>query len=109
MFGKKHPALAEMDISGCTQLLAGSREFLRMWAEPNGPATCLIDTQPVGADPFAFGIALADCVRHAAKAYSHATAIAEAEAEKRIWAGLDAERASPTDTVSDLSNKGTPN
>jgi hypothetical protein len=106
MFGKKRSELAELDISHCTQLLSGSREFLRMWTEPNGPATCLIDTQPVGADPFAFGIALADCVRHAAKAYTHATGILESEAEEQIWAGLDAERASPTDSVTDLSDKG---
>ena len=109
MFGKKPNGLAEMDLAGCESLLDGSREFLRMWAEPNGPVTCLIDTQPIGADPFALGIALVDCVRHGAKAYAHATGITEAEAEVRIWEGLDAERASPTDVATDLSNKGTLN
>jgi hypothetical protein len=109
MFGRKESALAELDVSGCGELLKGSREFLRMWASDSGPVTCLINPQPIGADPFALGIALTDCVRHGAKAYTHATGIAESEAEARIWAGLDAERASPTEAPSDLSSKGSLN
>ena len=109
MFGRKERALAELDVSNCEELLKSSREFLRMWASDSGPVTCLIDPQPIGADPFALGIALTDCVRQGAKAYAHATGIAESEAEARIWAGLDAERASPTDVPSDHSNKGSLN
>jgi hypothetical protein len=80
-----------------------------MWLQTNGPVTCLIDTQPLGPDPFVLGIALADCVRHGAKAYAHATGIPEPEAESRIWAGLDAERTTPTDIPTDLTKKGTLN
>jgi len=106
MLGKKRSAVAELDIADCTELLARSREFLRMWAQADGPVTCLIDPQPVGSDPFAFGIALADCVRHGAKAFAAAVGIPEREAETRIWAGLDAERRMPTDRPTDLSDKG---
>jgi hypothetical protein len=104
MFGKKQ-RLAEIDLDDLTDHLAGSREFLRMWALPNGPVTCLIDPQSIGADPFTLGIALTDCVRHGAKAYAQATGISETEALARIWAGLDAERASPTDLPTSPSDK----
>jgi hypothetical protein len=77
-----------------------------MWVDAEGPVTCLINPQPIGSDAFVFGIALADCVRHGAKAFSKATGILESEAEARIWAGLDAERSSPTDQPIDLSDKG---
>lgn len=105
MFGKKQP-LAELELSGTGDLLRGGQEFLRMWTTPGGPVICLIDPRPIGTDPFAFGIALTDCVRHGAKAYAHATGISETDALARIWAGIDAERASPTDTPTDLSDKG---
>ncbi|HEY7806503.1 MAG TPA: DUF5076 domain-containing protein [Croceibacterium sp.] len=109
MFGKKAKPLAELAIADCADILAGSHEFLRMWVTADGPVTCLIDTQPIGADPFIQGIALTDCVRHGAKAYAHATGMSETEAEERIWAGLDAERTAPTDLPTDLSQKGTLN
>ena len=109
MFGKKPKALAELDVTDCADLLAGSREFLRMWIGGGGPVTCLIDTQPLGVDPFVLGIALTDCVRHGARAYAHATGMPESEAEARIWAGLDAERHSPTDQPTDLSDNGSLN
>ena len=78
-------------------LIEGAREFLRVWAMENGPVTCFINPVPLGADPFAFGMALVDVVRHGARAYARAVRISEAEAEARIWEGLDAERAHPTD------------
>jgi hypothetical protein len=108
-FGSKSKSLAELNVAGHADLLAGSHEFLRMWLQPDGPVTCLIDIEPLGTDPFVLGIALADCVRHGAKAYAHVTGIPESEAEAQIWSGLDAERTSPTDLPTDLSDKGTLN
>jgi len=96
-FGRKGVVTDELDISGAAHLLQGSREFLRMWARPGGPATCLVDPAALGADPALFGIALVDCARHGARAWANATGITEAEALARIWFGVDAERESPTD------------
>lgn len=79
-------------------MLEGSREFLRMWAKPEGPMSCFIDPSKLGADPFLFGMAVADAVRHGARAWAQAVNIPVEHAEERIWEGLDAERAKPTDT-----------
>jgi hypothetical protein len=87
----------ELDISPAEHLLGGSREFLRMWHRPGGEATCLIDPTALSPDPAAFGIALVDAVRHGARAWAHAVNIDETEALDRIWFGIDAERAHPTD------------
>jgi len=98
MFGKKQPS-AEIDLGGVP--LGGAQEFLRMW---NGQGvTCLIEPRALGADPALFGMALADAVRHGAKAYAHAVGISEAQALDRIWQGLDAERSSPTDEPRQIS------
>lgn len=82
-------------------LLEGSREFLRAWAKGEGPVTCFINPQPIGADPFGFGVALVDVVRNGARAWAQAVNIPVEEAEARIWEGLDAERAHPTDSPRD--------
>lgn len=86
-----------IDLTPYAQNLAGAREFLRLWATPDGPVFCFINPVPVGADPFGFGLAIVDAIGHAAKAYSKAVQISEAEALARIWEGVDAERARPTD------------
>lgn len=86
-----------IDLQPYVGMLGDSREFLRVWAQRDGPVTCFINPVPVGTDPAAFGVALVDCIRHAAKTYERATGLPEADALARIWAGLDAERASPTD------------
>ena len=96
-FGRKGVITNELDISSAAHLLQGSSEFLRMWAKPGGPATCLVDPAALGADPALFGIALVDCIRHGARAWANATGISEADALNRIWFGFDAERNSPTD------------
>ncbi len=88
---------APIDLRPYAGMLGDAREFLRVWATASGPTTCFINPVPIGADPMALGLALVDVVRHGARAYAQATGIPEAEAEARIWKGLDAERADPTD------------
>jgi Domain of unknown function (DUF5076) len=90
-----------IDLVPHMHLIRGSREFLRVWAQEGGPVTCFINPVPVGGDPMAFGIALVDCVRHGAKTWARAVGISEAEAEARIWEGIDAERANPTDIATE--------
>ncbi len=82
-------------------LLEDSREFLRMWARTDGPVSCFINPAQLGADPFLFGMALVDAVRHGARAWAQAVDIPVEHAEERIWQGLDAERANPTDAPRD--------
>jgi hypothetical protein len=106
MFGKKSSGRAgEIDV-GEFGFLDGSQEFARLWAEPGGPMTCIIEPRALGADPFLFGMAMVDAVSHGAKAYAHALGIPEAEALARIWQGLDAERVSPTDTPREVGPDG---
>ena len=81
--------------------LEDSREFLRVWAKINGPMSCFINPAQLGADPALFGMALADVVRHGARAWATAVNIPVEHAEERIWEGLDAERANPTDSPRD--------
>ena len=87
-----------IDLVPFSEMLGGSREFLRVWARQEGPVSVFVNPRPVGADPALFGIAMVDCVRHAALAYANATGLSEKEALARIWQGLDAERNAPTDT-----------
>lgn len=101
MFGKKY-TLDEMDVSHLGQLKK-SHEFLRMWAQAQGPMTCLIDPSKLGSDPFLFGIAMVDAIRHGAKAYAHAVNISEEHALERITEGFDAERDKPTDWPSRIN------
>jgi hypothetical protein len=82
---------------------AKSPEFLRMTAAADGTVTCVINPHALAADPGTFGIALADAVRHGAKAWAQAVGCSEEEALERIWWGVDAERNSPTDEPHQLS------
>lgn len=95
-----------IDLMPYVDMLGGAKEFLRMWATEGGPVTCFINPVPVGPDPIAFGVALVDCVRHAAKTYARAVDISEEEALERIFEGFDLERANPTDAVTELPRKG---
>ena len=108
MFGSKKGRAGEIDVSRF-DFLEGSHEFARLWAEPQGPMTCIIEPRALGPDPFLFGMAMVDAVGHAAKAYSHAVGISEEEALGRIWQGLDAERANPTDEPQEIDPNGKPN
>ncbi len=105
MFGRKKQGTAgEIDVTNMT-ILEGANEFLRMWSHKDGPVTCLITPGALGPDPFLFGMALMDGVRHAAKAYSQAIAIAEDRAFCRVLEGFDAERLHPTDVALQISGK----
>ena len=91
-----------IDLTPYVDLLGNSREFLRLWALKDGPVTCFVNPAALGADPMLFGMAVVDAVRHAAKAWSQAVNCPEHEALARIWEGLDAERAAPTDTPTQM-------
>jgi len=105
MFGRKGGRAGEIDVSGF-DFLDGSAEFARLWAEPDGPMTCVIEPRALGPDPFLFGMALVDAAQHGAKAYAHALGIPEEQAFARIWQGLDAERAHPTDQAIEIDPDG---
>ena len=98
MAGHQDPPLdGEIDVASFG-FLRDSNEFARLWAQPNGPLTCIVDPRALGPDPFLFGMAMVDAVGHAAKAYAQALNMPEADILARIWEGVDAERANPTDT-----------
>ena len=109
MFGSKKSSVpGELDVSGIGGL-ANAREFLRMWAQSDGPITCFIDPSAIGADPAIFGIAVVDALRHGALAYAQAVDISEDEAFARIMEGFDAEMNNPTDEPRPLGGEGEPN
>lgn len=85
-----------------TELLEGSKEFMRMWAERDGVLICLIDPAALDADPFVFGMAIVDAIRHGSKAYARAVDISEAHALARITEGVEAELGHPTDLPVEL-------
>ena len=107
MFGKKSGGReGEIDV-GSFDFLDGSHEFARFWSEPGGPLTCIIEPRALGPDPFVFGMAMVDAIGHGAKAYAHALGMPEDQVLERIWEGLDAERASPTDEPREIDPDGT--
>jgi hypothetical protein len=59
----------EIDV-GELDFLDGSFEFARFWSEPQGEQTFIIEPRALGADPFLFGMAMVDAIRHGAIAYS---------------------------------------
>jgi hypothetical protein len=106
MFGRKGGGReGEIDVSGFS-FLNGSHEFARFWSEPGGPLTCIIEPRALGADPFLFGMAMVDAIGHGAKAYAQALNMPENEVLARIWEGLDAERANPTDEPRQIDPDG---
>jgi Domain of unknown function (DUF5076) len=106
MFARKASTSSNELTIERADLLVRSREFLRMWAEENGPVTCFIDPAAAGADPFGFGLALVDAIRHGANAYSHAVDISVEDALARILDGFYSEMGNPTDTPTDLTERG---
>ncbi len=109
MFGSKKAREGEIDISGF-DFLDGSIEFARFWSEPEGEQTFIIEPRALGPDPFLFGMAMVDAIRHAAIAYSRATNLDEDTALLRIMEGLQAELENPTDEARPLDDPdGKPN
>ena len=110
MFGSKKPSLGgEIDLSNLT-FLQSSLEFARLWSEPGGNQTFIIEPKNLGADPALFGMAMVDCIRHAAIAYSRAVGVSEQHALDRIMAGFQAELENPTDEPQPLrGDEGTTN
>jgi len=104
MFGTKKGARdGEIDVSGL-DFLDGSLEFARFWSEPEGEQTFIIEPRALGADPFLFGMAMVDAIRHAAIAYSRAVNISEGQALARIMEGFQAELENPTDEPKPLDD-----
>jgi len=86
-----------IDLTPFADMVADSREFVRLWARSDGAVTCFVNPVPIGADPAGFGIAMVDCVRHGAEAYARALNIPPEDALARIWEGFDAERTHPSE------------
>lgn len=98
IFGaKKGSQPGEIDVSSF-DFLRNANEFARLWNEEGAGLTAIIEPRGLGADPFLFGMAMVDTIRHAAIAYSQAVNISEEDALARILEGFDAERNNPTDT-----------
>ena len=109
MFGKgPKPHPGAIDIAGM-DFLDRSQEFARLWVETDGPMTALIEPRNLGADPFLFGMAMVDTIRHAARAYARAVNIGEDEALARILEGFDAERGNNTTDLDTLQDGSAPN
>jgi hypothetical protein len=74
-----------------------SFEILRLWGASNQPQDFTLRT--IWADPGAWGLALVDIARHAARAYAKSGQFEEREALDRIRQLFDAEWENPTDEV----------
>lgn len=73
----------------------GSFELLRVWVANNDQHVSL--RVGVWADPAAWGIMLADLVKHVVNSYEQDSALDRAATLQRIKAALEAELASATD------------
>lgn len=93
-----------LDLSAIEEQLGDASEFMRMWSRGGG-AMCIIEPQNLGADPAMFGIAMADAIRHGAKAWANAVQVSEEHALERIMQGFNAEMKSPTDKPLDVDVK----
>jgi Domain of unknown function (DUF5076) len=76
---------------------AGSAEVLRVWVRKDWSQMQVALTTH-HEDPAVWGIALADAVRHVAKAYALSGFVSENEALDRIKLTFDAEWSAPTDS-----------
>lgn len=94
--GKKKGTSNELDISSYDRP-PHAREFMRMWSDDGGGAICFVDPAALGADPFLYGIAIVDAIRHGANAYAQAVNITPEQAFDRIMEGFSAEMEQPTD------------
>jgi hypothetical protein len=93
--------MAENDqllIPDAAQTDPKSFELLRVWIANKGQHVSL--RTGVWNDPAAWGIMLADLVRHVANAYQQDAGLDQLKTLRRIKAALDAELGSPTDEPS---------
>ena len=77
-----------IDLSGFDFSGRGRTSSARFWSEPEGEQTFIIDPASLGADPFLFGMAMVDAIRHAAIAYSRVVNVSEEQALERIMRGI---------------------
>lgn len=94
----------ELDVSDL-DMLQGGEEFARMWSLSNGGMACLVDPAALNPDPFVFGLAMVDAIKHGAKAYAQAVNITEEHAFERIMEGFNAELQNPTDDPKQVAPK----
>ena len=77
-----------------------------MWkAGGSGGVLCFIQPHALAPDPFVFGMAVVDAVRHAARAWAQAVNVSEEDALARIYEGFDAEREKPTTVVTQVTGR----
>ena len=74
----------------------GAREIVRVWAAGGKQHVSLAAN--LWDDPAAWGLMLVDLARHVANAYEERGIGTRERTLERIWAGVEAERAHPTDT-----------
>lgn len=86
----------EMDICSI-DMLENVNEFARTWSLENSAMACLVDPAALNPDPFVYGLAMVDALKHGAKAYAQAVNIDKVHALERIIQGSNAELQSPTD------------
>ncbi len=91
-----------IDLVPYAELIRGSRNSCASGRPKAGLSPVSSTPSRLAVIPMGFGIALVDCIRHGAKTWARATGISEREAVARIWEGVDAERANPTDIPTEI-------
>lgn len=92
LFGARN----ELEIPEKARRDKGSIELLRVWVTSDGAEHVTIKTG-VWPDPAAYGIVLADLVRHIANGFHQTQAMETDAAVKRVIEGFSAEIGYPTD------------
>ena len=96
MFGKRAAHKGELSIPPQAEADVSGTELLRAWV---AGGSFFVSLRPeVWKDPAAWGIAIADIVRHLADAYQIKQGLDREDTTKRIVGLLEAELRSPTDT-----------
>ena len=85
-------------LAGVQVLSDESVEIARLWVTNGGGSTVFIDARRM-PDAAMFGMLLADTAGHAANAYAAALGISVEDAMKRVWSGMDKERAAPSGSM----------
>jgi hypothetical protein len=93
--GRRMPAANQLRIPEAALRDDKSYEVARVWvAEKAEHVSLRIGTWE---DPVAWGIVLADLIRHAANGYSQDKGFDKSETKRRIQAAINAELGAPTD------------